>query len=41
MLFEILLFVMFGIIFFAWGFYWGFVWKEFQIKLGREDESKE
>lgn len=41
MLFEILLLVMFGIIFFVWGFYWGFVWKEFQIKLGKEDESKE
>lgn len=41
MLFEILLIVMFGIVFFVWGFYWGFVWKEFQIKLGKEDESKE
>ena len=37
MLFEILLFVMFGIIFFVWGF----VWKEFQIKLGKKDENKE
>lgn len=41
MLFEILLFVMFGIIFFVWGLYWGFAWKEFQMKLGKEDESKE
>lgn len=39
--FEIFLFVMLGIFFFVWGFYWGFVWKEFQIKLGKENENKE